>query len=279
MRKKQDRNSLALEHTKGRWEKVSSRQLTLPISSIVRGVVMPSTIITASTILKSHDSPRLAGIARSNSFLFHKLFPYYAKQASLTTTSQSTKGQQDRLSQSRADFSFPFNVAFQSKPSLQSTPVLKNAVTPYTNYTNIDSRYDNQNIIASSSPNGYNDPSIVRYKNARLSQTANGLMQASFDPYSHPTNQITAASTNILSSPNTHKPALSTERVGDIAGVSKQFYTRLLPWGDERRKVPTADKIVTEGELKEKGLLAHILSRDHINYSTRVISKKRNRSH
>ena len=279
MRKEQDRNSLALEHTKGRWEKVSSRQLTLPISSIVRGVVMPSTIITASTILKSHDSPRLASIARSNSFLLHRLFPYYAKQGLLTTTSQSTKGQQDRLTQSRADFSFPFNVAFQSKPSLQSTPVLKNTVTPYINYKTMGGRYEYQNIIASSSPNGYNDASIVPNKNARLSQTTNGLMQASVDPYSHLTNQITAASTNILSSPNTHEPALSTERVGDIAGVSKQFYTRLLPWGNERRKVPTADKIVTEGELKQKGLLAHILSRDHINYSRRVISKKRHRSH
>ena len=276
MRKKQDRNSLALEHTKGRWEKVSSRQLPLPISSIVRGVVMPSTIITASTILKSHGSPRLAGIARSNSFLLQRLFPYYAKQASQTETSQNAKGQLDRLTQSSADFSL---TAFQSKPSLQSTPVLKNTVTPYINYKTTGSRYENQNIIASSSPNGYSDASIVPYKNARLSQTANGLMQASFDPYSHLTNQVTAASTNILSSPNTHEPALSTERVSDIAGVSKQFYTRLLPWGNERRKVPTADKIVTEGELKEKGLLAHILSRDHINYRTRVIWKKRKRSH
>lgn len=243
MRKKQDRNSLALAHTKGRLEKASLRQLTLPMSSIVRGGVMPSTVITASTILKSLYNPRL-GIARSKSFLLHRLFPYYAKQASLTKTGQSTKGQQDRLTQSSADFSFPFNVAFQSKPSLQSTPVLKSTVKPYNNYTILGSRYDNQNILASSSPNGYTDATIV-----------------------------------ILSSPNTHEPTLSTERVGDIAGVSKQFYTRLLLRGNDRRKVPAADKIVTEGELREKGLLAHILSRDHINYSKRIISKKRNRSH
>lgn len=278
MRKKQDRNSLALEHIKGRLEKASLRQLTLPISSIVRGGVMPSTVITASTILKSLYNPRL-GIARSKSFLLHRLFPYYAKQASLTKTGQRTKGQQDRLTQSSADFSFPFNVAFQSKPSLQSTPFLKSTVKPYNNYTILGSRYDNQNILASSLPNGYTDATVVPYKNAWSRQTANGLMQASVDPYSHLTNQITAASTNILSSPNTHEPTLSTERVGDIAGVSKQFYTRLLLRGNERRKVPAADKIVTEGELREKGLLAHILSRDHINYSKRIISKKRNRSH
>ena len=259
--------------------------------------VMPSSVMKNILVgLKLYKGDRLR-IFHPNSLFLYKLFSY-AKSHSLSQYAENSNGLQN---ENKILLSRPLSSASYFKPAVQSRG-LTNPISPYINkeyYVNRDNfraneigasrgkqqsyalgglggPYNNQNIMVSRSTNGFLKASSVPYNNVRVSQATYGQAQAFSHSYSHFTPQVTSGSTNsfqiTLKSPP--RPATSGSQIANTVGflspLNKQFHPRLFPWGKGGRTVPPADKVVTEGELKEKGLLSDILSRNHIRHNKRV---------
>lgn len=74
---------------------------------------------------------------------------------------------------------------------------------------------------------------------------------------------------NIINSKNfqitTHYTRLQND-ASFRSPLSKALHIRPHHWEREQKFNSAGDKVVTEGELKEKGLFGDILSRDHIRH-------------
>lgn len=271
-----------------------SRQLgTQKIIPVSASGIIPLSIIKNIPILKSYNGSKLV-ISRSNSFLMNKLFPF-AK-----TDSPGPKTElQSRLG-SPATFRYP-NVAFYFKPPMESK-VLTKSIPPFfpkEYYLNRDffhtyetdatkdklktsretnplarvgGSYGDQNIIASFFANGYLN---VPRNSVKQSYGHTEPGQALSNPYSYFKPRETSVSANSfqLTRGSHFTPAIAARKLANDIGfqspLNKGFYFRSLPRGKGHKTGSTADRVVTEGELRDKGLLSDILSRNHINHITR----------
>ena len=270
-------------------------QIIIPSAS---GII-PSSVIKNIPILKSYTGGDIV-ISRSKLYLLNKLFPFVKQDAVRPNTDE----RQYKLSKPKT---FRYcNDAFYFKPYRQSK-VLSNGILPpfpkeynmhrYTSNTNktgsatdrlkpraqasalanVGGLYQNQSIIGPLFPNGYLNTGDVPANSVKQSHNHIVMGKASMDRQSYLKPQETplalSNSFQIIRGSN-FRPVMSAGHLANNAGfsqsqLSKGFHIR-FPWtGKGLRTTSNAGKVVTEGELKEKGLLSDILSRNHINNNKR----------
>lgn len=286
--------------TKGRQEKPLSRQLqNKKIFPVSASGTIPLSTVENIPILKSYKGSRLV-ISSSNSYLLHKLFPF--------ANSNFLRKNNNELKQSKP--STPYR--YPSKAFTQNR-FLTNSIYPSSHKERIDVTshpvqtstvrnrfryfpqanalagnrvsYGNRNTITSSSPsiNGY--PKGSTFFNDGITHTIghpkNGQASANlYSSYLRPQVKLIPNRNFQITQESLFKP-VSTTLAKDAAfrsPMANGFYPHPVLWG-KGGKIDSV-KVVTEGELKEKGLLSDILSRDHIRHKSGKMGKgrKKNRS-
>ena len=279
--------------SKGQIENPRSRQLANKkmIPAAASGVV-PVSLIKSIPILKSYEGGRLV-ISRSNSYLLNKLFPSTKADSPRPNTNEL----QWRLN-NLTTFRYPSSVYF--KPASQSKLILTNSVTPsfpieyYTDRdishineaggmrdklkTSLQTNafpYKNQNNTTSRLARGYLKGGSVLSNSVRNGYSSAATVQALTNPYSDFKPRLTSVSTNNFQiTRGSHSlPVISGGRSANNIGfqlpLTKVFFHHPFPWRKGRKTGSTEDKVVTEEELREKGLLGAIMSRNHIHYKKR----------
>ena len=275
---------------KGQREKpVSMRQLENNRMSPVSETT-PLSTVENNPIIKPYKGIQLV-FSRSNSYLFHKLFPsansyvlrrndnegksssFYSKpfkqNAILTSLfPNSHKGRTYSVTRHPAE-----GGSLRNRSSVSQTNTLASNI----------GLYENQNKITSSSPlvNGYLKDSTFRYPNDGITHSFHNIEtgQASpTNPYSYLRLPIkTTQSDNFQLTQYSFFKPVSTNVAKDPAFRSPSYST-FYPHPPLPRKgrniSPAKDKVVTEGELNEKGLLSDILSRDHIRRKPSKVKKE-----
>ena len=248
---------------------VSRRMENKKMSPVSMSDIIPLSTAGNERIIRPYESDKFV-ISRSNSYLFRNSFPLENSNFLRRNNDKGT---------SFSFYSKPFTQsAILTNPLPYSHKKRAHSVTPqpaedaslrnrFTSVSQTNSLassiglYENQNKVTSSSPfvNGY-------FKDSTFSN--DGITHSY-----HNTETGQALSTN----PNSYfrrpvKPTPSDNfqltNVANDSAFRSSLNSAVYPWPTLLRKdgnISSAeDKVVTEGELKEKGLLRDILSRDHI---------------
>ena len=245
-----------LDHiTKKHKEKpVSSRQLeNTKMSPVPKSGTIPLSTVENIPIIRPF-------ISRSNSYLFHNLFP---------PANSNFLPRNDNDGTGSSFYSNPFT------PHPVKALSLRNRFTSVSQTNALASNnglYENQNRITSSSPllvNGYLKGST--FPNDGITHSLHNTetrQELSTNPYSYfrlPV-KTTQRHNFQLTQYSFFKP-VSSNVTNDSAfrsALNSAFYPRRPLLGKSGKVSSAEDKVVTEGELNEKGLLSDILSRDHI---------------
>lgn len=280
--------------TKGQQEKPVSRQLEnnkmSPVS--LSGTILLSTVENIP-ILKPYKGVKLV-ISPSNPYLFHKLFPF---------TNSNVLRKNDNSEDSSSFHSKPFtqnailtnSLPYSHRERIDSvTPHPVEAGSVRNRFTSVSQTnalasniglYQNQNKITSSSPlvNGYLKDSTFLNNGITHSFLNTETGQAiPTNPYSYFRPPVKATQNdNFQLTENSILRPVSTNVANDSTFRSPSnsaFYPRPPLLGKGGKISSVADKVVTEGELKEKGLLSDILSRDHIRRKPGKVRKEQFRN-
>lgn len=278
---------------KGRIENPYPRQLEhqkfVPFSEF--GII-PLSVIKTIPILRSYKGGRLV-ISRFNSYLWNKLFPF----GKPNTLRKRTDGLHFRL-EKPVTFRYPTSPFFAKK---NQKPVLTNyIVSPFSERNKANNRYISPTNETSSArqilrlsvqTNALANTMSFPYTNGHWFKTGNipinsakhsydqiETRQALINPHSYFKPQVIPVSSiiNFQTARETNfRPAMPTPYLAMNAGFQsplKGFHIRLSrPWREGHETGSNGKgKVVTEGELKEKGLLSNILSRNHIHRKIKV---------
>lgn len=237
---------------------------------------IPLSIMNNIPILKSHKGGKLV-ISRYNSFLLHKLFPFEQnKNKSITQPSLSKYRntplyirlpKQNRfLPNSMHPVSREERLGSVTLPSVETNTARNQPkFFPGLQISN-SSPYMNQNRIQSDSPadNAYRKDRKFPYQYTlnRFIYPERTKLWTNTSPYFKP-------KVNIINSKNfqitTHYTRLQND-ASFRSPLSKALHIRPHHWEREQKFNSAGDKVVTEGELKEKDLFGDILPRDHIRH-------------
>lgn len=272
-------NRLALDlTTKKQKEKPDSRQMeNKKMSTVLVSRKTPLSTAGNIPIFRPYEGDKL-DISRSNSYLFHNLYPL---------ANSNFLRRNDNKGTSFSFYSKPLTqnaVLTNSLPyshkertySVTQHPVegsLRNRFTPVSQINTLASSiglYQNQNKITSSPlVNGFlkdrtfpNDGVTDSFHNIETGQA----LPANPRSYFRPPIKSTPSDYFQLTQYSFFKP-VSTNVANDSdfrSPLESAFYPYPTLLGKGDKIFSTEDKVVTEGELKEKGLLKDILFRDHI---------------
>ena len=261
--------------TQGQKKKTVSKLLeNKKIFPVSPSGTIPLSIMENIPILKSYKGSRLV-ISRSNSYLLHKLFPFEEKS--------------NKSSRPPTLNRYP-SAMFYSKPLTQNR-FLPNSIAPFSRDTRLDnitshpvktdtarnqlkivpalpsdsSSYTNQNIMFPFPlVNSYPKDRKFLYHGITHRFNYPERKQSWTNPSSYFKPQV-----KLINNQNFQISSQSTKLANDVtfgSPLNNEFYTSPRPGVKEDKFNSAGDKVVTEGELKEKGLFSNILSRDHIRH-------------
>lgn len=222
------------------------------------GVILFS-LIKNIPILKSYNGGNFV-ISRSNLYLLNKLFPFATPHAARPNTYKWQLNKPTTFRYPNGAFCFTNKTDSATdtlKPGVQANPV-----------ANVGGLYQNQNIIGTQFPNGYLNIGDAPANSVKQSYNHIVMGKASYlKPHVKPL--ALANSFQTIRGSNS-RPIMSAGYLANNPGfqsqLNKGFHIRhSFPWRKRLGPVSNAGKVVTEGELREKGLLSDILSRNHIN--------------
>ena len=275
---------------KGRIESPHPRQLgnqkfiPFPESGII-----PLSVIKTIPILRSYKGGRFV-ISRFNSYLWNMLFPF-GKPNTLRTSADELPFRLEKPVTFRYS-----NARFFAKKNNKT--VLSNHIEPpfskgykannrYISHTNETSSARDisrpslqTNALANSMSLPYTNGHWLKTGNIPINSVKHSYdqietRQALINPHSYFKPQVTPVSSliNFQTVRETKfRPAMPTPYLAMNAGfqspLAKGFHIR--PWREGHKTgLNGIGKVVTEGELKEKGLLSDILSRNNIHHKKR----------
>lgn len=279
--------------TKGQKEKPFSRQTEnkkmFPV--LIQGSVPLSTVENIP-ILKSYKGTGVRLVnSRSNSNLLHnKLFPFATSNVLHKTENEgSTAFYSKPFTQNRIQTN-PISPSSRKEHvhSLTLHPVetgtVRNKFMSVLQATdglaNNRGTYENQTTIttSSSSVNGYERDSKFVNDGITHNFASRETGQALPNPYSSYLRPQASSVPKIIS--GSLFRSVSTKLANEAAfrsPLKSGFYPHPPLWGKGGNIYSVEDKVVTEGELKEKGLLTDILSRDHIRHKPSKVGKEESR--
>lgn len=262
-----------------RLDRITKEHKEKPVSRQLENKEMSPFSMSGTIPLSTGNIP----ISRSNSYLFHNLFPLANSNDLRENDNKQNKGTgssfysnpftQNAILTNLLPYSYKERT-YSVTPHPVEAGSLRNRFTSVSRTDALASNiglYENQNKITSSSPlvNGYlkdstfpNDGITHSFHNAETGQAL------PINPYSYfrlPV-KTTRRDNFQLTQYSFFKP-VSTNVANDSpfrSPLNSAFYPRLPLLGKCGIISSAEDKVVTEGELKEKGLLSDILSRDHI---------------
>ena len=256
--------------TKQQNEKPVSRQMeTKKMSPVLMSGIIPLSTARNIRIIRPYGSDKFV-ISRSNSYLFHNRFPLEISNFLRRNNNKGT---------SFSFYSKPFTqnailtnplLYYHKKRTYSVTAQPAEEASPRNRFTSVSQTnafassialYENHYKVTSSSPfvNGYfknstfsNDGITHSFHNTDTGQ------ELSTNPYSYFRRPVKPTPSDNFQLTN----------VANDSTLRSSLNSAVYPWPTLLRKggkISSAeDKVVTEGELKEKGLLSDILSRDHI---------------
>ena len=221
--------------------------------------VIPFSLIKNIPILKSYNGGHFV-ISRSNLYLLNKLFPFAKPHAARPNT---YKWQLSKPTQ----FRYPNDAFYFTNKTNFPTDRLKPRVQANA-LANAGGLYQNQNIRGTLFPNGYLNTGDAPANSVKQSYNHIVMGKASYlkplvEPLALANSFQTIRGSN---SRSVMSAGYLANNPGFQAQLNKGFHLRhSFPWRKRLKPASNAGKVVTEGELREKGLLSDILSRNHIN--------------
>lgn len=267
--------------TKQQKEKLVSRQMeNKKMSPVLMSGITPLSTAGNTPIFRPYEGDKL-DISRSNSYLFHNLFPLVNSNVLRRNDNKGTSfsfyskplTQNAILTTDSPPFSHKEGTyRVTSHPDKEGS--LRNRFTSVSQINALASNvglYENQNKITSSPlVNGYLNKDST-FPNGGITDSFHNTetgqaLPANHGAYFRPSVKITPSDNFQLTQYSFFKP-VSTNVANDSAfrsPLDSAFYPYPTLLGKGSKISSAEDKVVTEGELKEKGLLSDILSRHHI---------------